>query len=152
VQGRFSPAVEAQRLPGSLLERFGGDEPTRLVKLLCFLAPLTSSLPHHSRDAADPQKMRLSPSRCVSEARVLATRSRRARNKEKDPERWARLRFSIVGPLLAAPPAAGELRRELQRLSAKTWRHPLTGAPVRFSFATIERWYYVSRETPHGIR
>jgi putative transposase len=66
-------------------------------------------------------------------------------NQEKDPERWARLRFSIVGPLLAAPPAAGELRRELQRLSVKTWRHPLTGAPVRFGFATIERWYYVAR-------
>jgi hypothetical protein len=49
VQGRFSLAVEAQSLPGSLLERFGGDEPTRLVKLLLFLAPLTTASARFSR-------------------------------------------------------------------------------------------------------
>ncbi len=27
----------------------------------------------------------------------------------QDPDRWARLRFAIVGPLLAAPPLAGQL-------------------------------------------
>lgn len=26
----------------------------------------------------------------------------------KDPQRWARLRFAVVGPLLAAPPPPGQ--------------------------------------------
>lgn len=59
-------------------------------------------------------------------------------------ERWARLRFSIVGPLLAAPPTSGELTQALSELSAKTWRHPLTGAPLQFGISTIERWYYAA--------
>ena len=33
-------------------------------------------------------------------------------------ERWAHLRFSVVGTLLAAPPGPGELKEELQRLAA----------------------------------
>ena len=61
------------------------------------------------------------------------------------PERWARLRFSIVGPLLAAPPGPGELRAELEKLADKTWLHPVTGEPVRFAFSTIERWYHQAR-------
>jgi transposase InsO family protein len=61
--------------------------------------------------------------------------------------RWARFRFSVIGPLLAAPPARGELAAELTRLSLQTWRHPITGAPVRFGRSTIERWLYHARET-----
>jgi len=57
-------------------------------------------------------------------------------------ESWAHLRFSVVGQLLAAPPEKGELRGELERLAARTWRHPATGEPVRFGVSTIERWYY----------
>ena len=60
-------------------------------------------------------------------------------------DRWARLRFSIVGPLLAAPPAQGEMAAELMRLSQKSWRHPITGTPMRFGVSTIERWYYAAR-------
>jgi transposase InsO family protein len=60
-------------------------------------------------------------------------------------DRWAHLRFSIVGPLLASPPPAGELRAELERLSKRPWRHPMTGAPVTFGVSTIERWYYAAR-------
>lgn len=63
-------------------------------------------------------------------------------------DRWARLRFSVVGPLLAAPPAPGELAHELTQLAAKTWRHPVTGEPVRFARSTIERWYYAARAEP----
>jgi hypothetical protein len=44
-------------------------------------------------------------------------------------EHWARLRFSIIGALLAAPPAKGALRAALQQLAAREWRHPSTGAP-----------------------
>jgi transposase InsO family protein len=57
-------------------------------------------------------------------------------------DRWARLRFSIVGPLLAAPPRHGSLRDELVRLAEKKWRHPVSGEWVEFGFSTIERWYY----------
>ena len=51
--------------------------------------------------------------------------------------RWARLRFAIVGPLLAAPLAAGALRAELTRLAQQRWRHPITDAPVAFGVSTI---------------
>jgi putative transposase len=57
-------------------------------------------------------------------------------------ERWAHLRFSVIGQLLAAPPPKGELRAEIEALAGRQWRHPITGDPVRFSFSTIERWYY----------
>jgi putative transposase len=57
-------------------------------------------------------------------------------------ERWAHLRFSVVGQLLAAPPPRGELRAAIAELAARRWRHPITGDPVCFSFSTIERWFY----------
>jgi len=63
-------------------------------------------------------------------------------------ERWAQFRFSVVGPLLAAPPGAGELRGELKCLSKKKWRHPITGQWVRFGASTIERWYYRALREP----
>jgi len=63
----------------------------------------------------------------------------------EDRDRWARLRFSIVGPLLAAPPGAGELCGALLALSAKTWLHPSTGMPITFAMSTIERWFYAAR-------
>jgi len=49
-------------------------------------------------------------------------------NTPTDPlkrDRMARLRFSIIGPLLAAPPEPGSLQAELIQLSSKTWCHPL---------------------------
>ena len=45
---------------------------------------------------------------------------------ESGRDRWARLRFAIVGPVLAAPPARGALRAALERLAAQSWRHPIT--------------------------
>lgn len=69
-------------------------------------------------------------------------------------ERWAHFRFAIIGPLLAAPPADGELRTALSALAAKTWEHPITGLPVTFGFATIERWYYQAKrasQDPVGV-
>jgi len=69
-------------------------------------------------------------------------------------DRWAHLRFSIVGPLLAAPPAHGELKTEFERLCEKEWLHPISGQPVHFASSTIERWYYAAREAkddPVGI-
>ena len=58
-----------------------------------------------------------------------------------DRDRWARLRFAVVGPLLASPPPAGQLRAELERLSQRDWDHPSGKGPVRFAVSTIERWY-----------
>lgn len=60
-------------------------------------------------------------------------------------ERWAHFRFAIVGPLLAAPPGSGELKAQLEALAAKTWHHPISGEPVTFTFATLERWFYKAR-------
>jgi hypothetical protein len=61
----------------------------------------------------------------------------------KDPsqrDRWARLRFSIIGPLLAAPPEAGKLHSALELLAAKTWHHPATGLDVTFGL-NIRDWF-----------
>jgi hypothetical protein len=55
----------------------------------------------------------------------------------RDPDRWARLRFSIIGPLLAAPPAPGELHAALTELAEKSWRHPITAAPIHFGVSTL---------------
>lgn len=60
-------------------------------------------------------------------------------------ERWAHLRFSVVGPLFAAPPGKGELAAALQDLADREWRHPVTGEPVRFGFSTLERWYHMAK-------
>ena len=37
-------------------------------------------------------------------------------------ERWAHLRFSVIGQLLAAPPDTGELRAAIEALAAGTHR------------------------------
>ena len=68
-----------------------------------------------------------------------------------DPDGWARLRFAIIGPLLADPPPSGELGARLQELAAKDWRHPVTGLPLRFGFATLERWYYLARDAQDPV-
>jgi putative transposase len=59
--------------------------------------------------------------------------------------RWARLRFAIVGTLLAAPPRRGELKAALEALSEKQWRHPTTSELTTFGFSTVERWFYIAR-------
>jgi transposase InsO family protein len=67
---------------------------------------------------------------------------------EKEPqnirshERWAHFRFSVIGPLLAAPPARGELQPQLKELAAKKWCHPISGQWIALGRSTIERWYY----------
>jgi putative transposase len=66
--------------------------------------------------------------------------------------RWARLRFSIIGPLLASPPEAGQLSEQLVALAGRSWRHPTTGEAMRFSAKTIERWYYLARGQDDPVR
>lgn len=60
-------------------------------------------------------------------------------------DRWARLRFAIIGPVLASPPAKGQLRTALLELSERTWQHPVGGRPIRFGVSTLERWYHAAR-------
>lgn len=64
-------------------------------------------------------------------------------------ERWAVLRFTIVAPLLAAPPPPGALQEALRAESLRRWTHPRTGEPVSFGASTIERWYYQARREPY---
>jgi len=59
----------------------------------------------------------------------------------RSSERWAHFRFSVIGALLAAPPARGQLQAQLQALADKKWRHPIGGHGFTLGFSTIERWY-----------
>lgn len=68
-----------------------------------------------------------------------------SRTPDGERDRWARLRFMIIGPLLAAPPAPGALQAELAQLAARQWRHPVTGDAVQFGLSTIERWFYAAK-------
>jgi transposase InsO family protein len=65
-----------------------------------------------------------------------------ARRQPRIYDRWAQLRFSVIGQLLADPPVKGTLQSEIRKLSLREWRHPATGEPVRFGGSTIQRWYY----------
>ena len=58
---------------------------------------------------------------------------------------WAHFRFAVVGSLLSAPPARGELKAAIEELAEKEWTHPIHGKQVRFSNRTIARWYYKAR-------
>jgi len=59
--------------------------------------------------------------------------------------RWARLRFSIIGQLLALPPEPGELAGRIAELARKPWRHPTTEEVLHLSAKTIERMYYTAK-------
>jgi len=59
---------------------------------------------------------------------------------------WARLRFLVVGPLLADPPEPGTVGTALGELASKTWKHPADPTrEVKFGRSTIERWYYQAK-------
>lgn len=66
-------------------------------------------------------------------------------NVDTRQSRWARFRFSIIGPLLSAPPESGGLKSALMELSKKQWRHPISGLPMSIGVSTIERWLYQAR-------
>jgi transposase InsO family protein len=65
-------------------------------------------------------------------------------------ERWAHFRFSVIGPLLAAPPAHGELQQQLTELAAKKWCHPFSGQWITLGRSTLERWLYKARHGKDG--
>jgi putative transposase len=72
-------------------------------------------------------------------------------NSRQHRQRWALLRLEVIGHLLASPPADGALQAALTALAQSTWRHPLTGADLRFGFSTIERWYLLARKQPDPV-
>lgn len=65
---------------------------------------------------------------------------------QRGSQRWSQFRFSVIGPLLASPPARGTLWEELTKLAAKTWKHPVDGGPIQPTAKTIEGWYYQARD------
>jgi len=71
---------------------------------------------------------------------------------ETNHARWARFRFSIIGPLLSAPPDSGCLKKELTELSKKQWKNPITGNPISFSVSTLERWFYAAKRSSDPIQ
>jgi len=71
-----------------------------------------------------------------------------AKDDSSTRDRWARLRLLIIGQLLAAPPARGELKQRLADLSRQIWRHPIHGGDVRFGVSTLERWLALARRSP----
>lgn len=71
---------------------------------------------------------------------------------EPNHARWARFRFTIIGPLLSAPPDSGCLKKELTELSKKQWKNPITGNPISFSVSTLERWFYLAKSSNDPIQ
>ncbi len=73
-------------------------------------------------------------------------------SKNQSPvDNWALFRFSVVGGLLANPPAKGELRKELEKLSYQIYTHPITNESTVFHFSTIESWYYKAKNAQDPI-
>ena len=66
-------------------------------------------------------------------------------------DKWALFRFSVVGGLLARPPANGELRKELEKLSSQAYMHPVHNRLTIFHFSTIECWYYRAKNAQDPI-
>ena len=64
--------------------------------------------------------------------------------------RWAEFRFAVVGHLIFCDVERGKLRAELKLLSAKKWKHPISGRWVIFGHSTIERWYYIVLNNPEA--
>ena len=56
-------------------------------------------------------------------------------------EQWARFRFSVIGPSLAAPPERGDLQEELKSLAAKNGIIP--SADNGFNYSSVVRFMKV---------
>lgn len=67
-------------------------------------------------------------------------------------DRWAYLRFSIIGGLLACPPEPGQLRVALEALAKRAYSHPTRpDESITFSLSTLERWFYLARNADDPI-
>ena len=61
---------------------------------------------------------------------------------------WAEFRLAVVGHLVVGDLDRSQLGVELKSLSAKKWKHPITGTRVTFGYSTIERWSYIVLNNP----
>lgn len=67
-------------------------------------------------------------------------------------ERWARLRFAVVGPFPESSPEGRMLKKTLANLAKQPWRHPTKSAHyVHFSQTTIERWFYLAKNAANPM-
>ena len=66
--------------------------------------------------------------------------------------RWARLRFQIIGQLLATPPEIGRARRAHRRAGGKSLAAPQHGRGGAISAKAIERWFDARRNAQDPIR
>lgn len=60
-------------------------------------------------------------------------------------QKWAEFRFTVIGALLSGVSTDGNLKEELKGLSEMSWWHPITKEAKRYSYSTIERWYYQAK-------
>jgi len=68
------------------------------------------------------------------------------------PMATARMRFLVIGTLLAAPPDPGELSKAIGALAARSWPSPTNPKEqVQFASSTIERWYYQARKADDPV-
>jgi putative transposase len=65
---------------------------------------------------------------------------------DRPSDRWAIFRLAVVGPLLALPPESGDLHSRLEEMARTSYKHPISGHPVKFGLSTIERWFYTVRK------
>jgi len=67
-------------------------------------------------------------------------------------QKWAQFRFAVIGALLSSPPENGQLQREFEVLSGKSYWHPfIPDKQIKPSFSTIERWFYQARDAADPI-
>jgi hypothetical protein len=64
---------------------------------------------------------------------------------------WAEFRLAVVGHLVVGDLDRGQRGAELKSLSAKKWKHPITGKRVTFGYSTIECWYYKALNHPDAL-
>ncbi len=75
-----------------------------------------------------------------------------SKESQSTTDKWAVLRFSVIGGLLAAPPEKGELRQELKKLARRIWKHPTKEKRLQFHYSSIERWYYKALNADDPIK
>lgn len=68
-----------------------------------------------------------------------------------DPQQVALFRYQVIAPLISLAGPRGTLKREMERIAARSHDHPYLG-PTHHSFATIEEWHYLyKREGLDGL-
>lgn len=66
-------------------------------------------------------------------------------------EETALFRLGIIGDLLARELARGELKAELQQRAQARYRPPGAQRSRRYSWKTLQRWYYAAKRSPRAL-